>query len=184
MAEHGAPRHLVALAAIGASVGLALAAAPATPAEYDVKAAMLYNVTRYVRWNAGAGKDSEASPIVIGVLGRNPFGSALSDLVSNRAAGGRPLLVRHFETPVGVEVCHVLFIARSESEIWRSLLPALERAGVMSVGDSERFVEHGGVMGFVVRGGKVRLQVNLDAARRAGLAISSNLLRIAEVMRD
>jgi hypothetical protein len=166
----------------GALLLLLLAAPAATPAqpaapEYDVKAAFLYNFTKFVDWPAGAFPD-ERSSLRICVLGDNPFGNALQAAVGDEIAGHRLTVVRSesISNPAG---CHVLFISRSERERLARILGEVRNAPVLTVADSPGFLEQGGAINFVLDRSKVRFEINREAAERAGLRISSKLLQLA-----
>ena len=160
-----------ALAAIGAG-----APAPRDTLEYEVKAAMLYNFAKFVEW-PGEGRE----PLVIGVLGKDPFGPVLDEVVRDKTVHGRPLVVRRFHQLAELGACHILFIARSESRLIPEVLEPLHKAGVLTVADIDQFAKSGGVIGFTMDNGRIRFEINLGAARRAGLRISSRLLGLALV---
>ena len=145
--------------------------------EYRVKAAYLLNFTRYVEWPTGpTGSDSVLS---ICVLGADPFGRILDATVAGRTAHGRSLRVRRFQSATEAAGCEVVFVS---SKTWRrspESLKSLQRAGSLSVGESEQFARVGGVIGFVILDQTVRFVVNDEARSRAGLRISSRMLALA-----
>lgn len=162
---------------------LLVAAAPAlaAPTEYDVKAAFLFNFSQFVDWPEVAFAEPR-SPLVIGVLGTDPFGSALDEIVRGEIVKGRPLEVRRFRSVNELDTCHILFIDRSEQQRFAGILASLHGRSILTVGDFEGFAASGGVIHFVTAGNKIRLRVNLDAARAASLTISSKLLRPATIV--
>ena len=157
------------------------AQAPPAPTEYQVKAVFLFNFSQFVDWPPASFADSR-SPIVIGVLGRDPFGAALDEIVRGETVNGRPLVVRRYESIVQVADCHILFVERSQDRNLNLILAALKGRSVLTVGDSDGFTGHGGIIRFVTVGNKIRLQVNLAAAQEAKLTISSKLLRPAQIV--
>jgi hypothetical protein len=157
-----------------------LRAQPSSSLEYEIKAAMLYNFAKFVEWPPAARTDAQA-PIVVGVLGQDPFGAVLDDTMRDKSVYGRSILVRRFRTLADLDPCHVLFISRSERKRVPEILRSLQKSSVLTVSDAERFAGLGGIIGFTLRGNRIRFEINNDAARRAGLKISSKLLRLAKV---
>jgi hypothetical protein len=164
---------------------LALVAAPgraqAPPTEYQVKAVFLFNFSQFVDWPAAAFADSR-SPLVIGVLGDDPFGAMLDEIVRGETVNGRPLAVRRYQSIDQVDACHILFIGRSQTGQLDTVLAALKQRSILTVGDFEGFTQHGGIIRFVTVGNKIRLRVNLAGAQQAKLTISSKLLRPAQIV--
>jgi hypothetical protein len=149
--------------------------------EYQVKAVFLYNFAQFVEWPAVAFSDPQA-PLVIGVLGTDPFGSLLDETVRGEAIGNRPLLVQRYQRLDEVGHCHILFIGRSELSRLDTIVGTLRSRGVLTVGDIDNFAQRGGMIQFTTENNKIRLRINLGAARNAHLIISSKLLRPAEVI--
>jgi hypothetical protein len=168
---------VVALAA-GATGAPAVAQAPSRLQEYEVKAAYLLNFTRYVEWPAGAFATPTA-PIVIGVLGRNPFGPLLEQTFAGRTVQERRIEVLELDGPAEAASCHAVFVSREEWRLHPNLLEQLGRRGLLTIGEGDDFVRRGGVLGFVPVGETVRFSVNLQAGRRAGLRVSSRMLSLA-----
>ncbi len=165
------------------AVGLALAAATAaaqdapTATENEVKAAYLLNFTRYVEWPAGAFTGAD-SPIVICVVGSDPFGAALDEVVHDRHVARRPIEVRRLTAPTADAGCHVAFLAGGEAELARAARAWRSRP-VLMVGDVPGFAAKGGTIGFVPADETIRFEINADAARRTGLRISSRVMTLA-----
>ena len=157
------------------------AQAPA-PSEYDVKAAYLYNFGRFVQWPDGERRTAESFDIC--VVGRDPFGAALDRVVTGATIGKRPVQARRLATADATEGCHVLFVGAPDERQAADLLAEVGRADVLTVGDTPRFLDHGGMIRFVVDGSRVRFEVNLESARAAGLTLSSDLLRVATAVRQ
>jgi uncharacterized protein DUF4154 len=169
---------LGALLVLASCAGLTGAA---SPSEYQVKAVFLFNFTRFVEWPPQSFADPQA-PFVIGVLGRDPFGSALDEATRDETVNGHALLVRRFHSVADLEPCQILFIDRSAGPEAFKSLPSVERQGTLTVSDIEDHEEPGPIIGFVNEGKKIRLRINVDSARDAGLTISSKLLRPAQVV--
>jgi hypothetical protein len=172
---------LLALAAGGAR-------AEAPSREYQAKAAILFQVTQFAEWPAEAFGDAE-SPFLIGVLGDDPFGPLLDQAVKGQRQKGHPLEVRRYKTPETLEGCHLLFVCRSEKDRLQEILkrleaPAARRWSTLTAGEEPVFAEQGGVLQIGIQERKIHLQINVDAAARAKLRISSQLLRLATIVRD
>ena len=149
--------------------------------EYEVKAAFLYNFTKFTQWPAGA-FPAQDSPLVIGILGEDPFGDYLDGIVRGEQVQDRAFVIQRYRRLAEMKTCHVLFISRSESARLEQIFAALRKRGVLSVGEVEGFAARGGMIEFVNYEGKLRLRINLAAARSEGLTLSSKLLRPAEIV--
>jgi hypothetical protein len=156
-----------------------VAAAAPTP-EYQIKAVFLFNFAQFVEWPAAAFTDEHA-PLIIGVLGEDPFGAQLDDAVRGEVIGGRPLQVQRYRRAEDVGPCHILFISRSESGQLDRLLARLKGRSLLTVGDTEAFNRAGGMVRFVTENNKIRLRINVEAAKAVDLVISSKLLRPAMI---
>jgi hypothetical protein len=171
-------RSLAALALMALLLALPWAArAQASASEYAVKAAFLYNFTKFVEWPADA-FTGEHSQFKVCVLGEDPFGKSLGVIAGESVAGRRISLLRTGEIKAP-EGCHILFISRSERDRLSQVLADLKQEPVLTVGDTGGFLDQGGIINFILEGGKVRFEINQEAAERAGIKISSKLLRLA-----
>ncbi len=159
---------------------LLLSAQSSSTPEYQVKAVFLFNFTQFVEWPP-ASFASDQAPFVIGVLGENPFGSYLEDVVSGEKMNGHPLVVYHYKNLEEIKTCHILFINKVEINILRDILAGLKGKNILTVSDAPGFLEQGGMIRFFAKNNKIQLQINLDAAKAADLVISSKLLRLAEI---
>jgi hypothetical protein len=151
--------------------------------EYELKAAMLYNLTLFVEWPASAYPDPQA-PILLCILGRDPFGSSLTSTVSQKTAKGRSVLIRHLQNDNEIRGCHVLYISSSERKTAAQIFSTLNGSSVLTVGEMTQFAAHGGMIQFSLEDQRVRFDINLDAASRAGLKISSKLLVLAQIVKN
>ncbi len=147
--------------------------------EYRVKAAFLYNYAKLVDWPTNAFATS-STPITIGVLGQDPFGPALEKTIDGKKIGDRGLAIKRFRSVGDIHDCHVLFICQSERGRLPVILAALQGKSILTVGECDHFVESGGMIQLIKQDDAVRFRVNLGAANRASLRISSKLLRVAE----
>jgi hypothetical protein len=168
--------------AIGAATGLPGTARgqEALPSEYQMKAAYLYNFAKFVEWPASA-LPADKSPLIIGVLGDDPFDGALDTTIQNKTIDGHPLAARRVKTPEDAKTCQVLFISNSEKKRWPAISAALQGSSVLTVSENwDRFTQDGGMIYFFMEGRRVCFDINNDAARRAGLKISSKLLLLGK----
>jgi hypothetical protein len=181
MAEIGrrALRVLTACAVLGL-VAPAEAQAPAV-GEYEVKAAFLYSFAKFIEWPPEAAPENQ-DVFVISILGEDPFGAALDQLLRDRTVGQRKVVVRR--VPGGQEVgpSQIVFISDSESSRLPVLLKRFQGAPVLTVGEAEGFAERGGVVRLRTEKKRVRLEINVAAAERAHLKISSELLKLARIV--
>lgn len=149
--------------------------------ELEVKAVFLFNFAQFVEWPPEAFSDSQ-SPIVIGVLGEDPFGHLLDEAVRGEVIKNRRLVVERYHRVEEARTCHILFISPSESEKYEQIFGTLQGRTVLTVGDNDGFTRHGGMIRFLTEEKRIRLRVNLAADKAAGLTISSALLRQAEIV--
>jgi len=145
-------------------------------AEYQVKAAFLLNFTRFVEWPAAAFAD-DTSPFTICVLGADPFGEALDQVVEGESAANRKLEVRRIQLPPAAKSCQVLFVARSEKDV-AGIVGGLG-PGILTIGEGDGFLRGGGMIAFVLEEHHVRFDINHRAAAKASLNLSSRLLGVA-----
>ncbi len=163
------------------SVGPAAAAQPAVSREYQVKAVFLFNFAQFVDWPSGTFPSAQA-PLVIGVLGDDPFDGFLDDTIRDEKVNDHPLIVQRYRRVEEIGACHILFISQSESGRLDRILARLKDRNILTVGDAEDFARRGGMIRFVTENNKIRLRINMDAAKAAELTISSKLLRPAKIV--
>jgi preprotein translocase subunit Sec61beta len=156
------------------------AALQATTEEYKVKAVFLFHFAQFVEWPE-ASFSEEQEPLIIGVLGEDPFGSFLDEVVAGEDINGHPLTIRRFNKAEDAAACHILFMGMDGISQLRSSLEMLKDHNVLTVGDSPAFIRAGGMIRFFSENNKIRLQINPDAARASGVMISSKLLRLADI---
>ena len=164
------------------AAGAAVAAAQGPGIEeHRVKAVFVLNFVHFVRWPPAALPPGDG-PLVIGVLGTDPLEPYLQEAVRGEKLGDHPITVRVYPRVEEVAGCQVLFIGQSETEELDRILALLRDRSILTVGDAERFSEHGGIIGLVTANNKVRLKINLGAARAADLRIDARLLRPAQIV--
>lgn len=149
--------------------------------EYDIKAVFLLNFTRFIEWPA-AGEAAPGQPLVIGVIGDDPFGGRLDEAVRSEKVNNRALTVKRIVHLDQARQCVAVFIARSEKQRLGEILNHLQGEPVLTVSDIPEFAEAGGMVGLVSDQGRIRLHINVEVAKAARLAISSKLLRPAQIV--
>jgi hypothetical protein len=161
--------------------GLHASAQTGPSREYQIKAVFLFNFAQFVQWPPAAFAGAN-SPIVIGVLGENPFGSYLDETVRAETVDNRPIEVQRYRRVDEIQTCHVLFITLSEANHLEQILAVLKDRSILIVGDGDNFVQRGGMIRLATVQNKIRLIISVEAARAANLTISSKLLRSGEVV--
>ena len=156
---------------------VALEAQTRKPTEFQVKAVYLFNFGKFVKWPAPAhpGKDTFS----ICVLGGDPFGTTLDSTVAGERIDGRRVNVRRISAAAEAGNCRIVFVSSSEQGRVSSVIATLAQQPVLTVSDMEGFVDRHGMIGFVMDHDRVRFEVNLSAAEKAGLTLSSELLKVA-----
>jgi hypothetical protein len=167
---------VVAFLALAAGVAGAEAAS-----EYQIKAVFLFNFTHFVEWPPQAFA-TPGEPFVIGILGEDPFGARIDDVIRNERIADHPLVVRRFRHADALGDCQMLFIGRDESAEFAQVLARLSHRPVLVVSEIEASAEHGAMIQFATESSHVRLRIDADAAHAAGLVISSKLLHLAEIV--
>jgi hypothetical protein len=152
-------------------------AAAQTAGWYEVKAAFLYNFARFIEWPPEV---SDVQPC-IGILGKDPFGPVLDQMVRATSINGRRFVIRRFKTGQEPGDCRILFISSSEQKRLREILQHLWGRPVLTVGDMPGFCESGGMIDFDLADDRVRFEVNVQAAEQARLEVSCKLLAVARI---
>jgi hypothetical protein len=155
---------------------------PAAQREYEIKAAYLYNFFNYISWPEQA-LPPAGGTLTIGVIGQNPFGTALGPLAGKKIKG-RILAVKECASAEDAASCQIVFISPSEKPRLPEILHGLKDAKVLSVSEIDGFAERGGMINFISERNKVRFEINSEAARRTGLTISSELLKLARQVKS
>jgi len=148
--------------------------------EYKLKAVFLFNFTQFIEWPPASFENGD-SPLVIGVLGANPFGSYLEQTVSGEKVNGHPVAVQYYSNEKEAAQCHILYINITESKKRKEIIEALKGQSVLTVADAPDFTKSGGMIRFFTSTNKIKLQINPEASKEGKLMLSSKLLRLAEI---
>ena len=149
--------------------------------EYQVKAAFLFHFAQFVDWPPEAFKDAGA-PLTYCTVGEDPFHGALDASMNGKTIDGRPVRVLHFKLAQEIQTCQILFLGAPEKKSLAATLVNLGASPVLTVGESQNFIEQGGMIGFLWEDNKVHFEINLEAAERAKLKISARLLTLAKTV--
>ncbi len=149
--------------------------------EYQLKAVFLFHFAQFTQWPTNA-FTSTNSPIVIGILGNDPFGDALKNTVRGELVNGRRIELEHFRRAEDATNCHILYLAATESRRPERILEVLENRPILTVSDVDTPAGRGVMIRFVQEQNKLRIRINLDAVSAANLTISSKLLRASEIV--
>jgi hypothetical protein len=149
------------------------------PSEYEIKAAFLYNFAKFIEWPTDQFV-APGSPIVIGVVGQDPFDGVLDQTVKDKTINGRSLLIKRSNAVQDLKSCHILFVSPSEKKRLPQIMSGLAQASVLTVSETEQFLQEGGIINFVIENNRVRFDINKGMADRARIRISSKLLGLAK----
>lgn len=148
--------------------------------EYEVKAAFLYNIMKFVEWPADS-PASQAAVLNLCILGDDPFGPVI-DRLAGRAVRNKSIMVRRIRSIGQLRECHVLFVSASEGAHLKGVLEAAKAAHILTVSDTAEYIDRGVMVNFTIHDRKVRFTINARAAERSGLRISSQLLKLADIV--
>lgn len=151
-----------------------------TATEAQVKAVFLYNFTNFIDWPASAFESPDA-PFVIGIIGRDPFGSVLDETVWGEKVGTHPIMVQRYYDDKDISRCHILFINLTDAGDAKRILSQIANQSILTISNAADFNKWGGMVRFYTENKKIRLQINVEAARASQLNISSKLLGVAQI---
>ena len=149
--------------------------------EYLIKAGFTYNFAKLIQWPANVFPQSD-SPIVIGVLGVDPFGGTLDATLSGKTVNGRGLVVKHLKWGSELKDCNILFVSSSETLHMDELFRVIKGLPILTIGETPNFALRGGIINFILEDEKVHFEVNVEAAKQADISISSRLLTLARIV--
>ena len=174
---------LIFIVSVGVSQALLTPAQSQTASDYQIKANFLYNVAKFIEWPPEAFADAKA-PMILGILGGDPFGVHFARLMSGKTVNGRALLVKHLNWGDNLQDCRILLISASERKRLPQIFEGIKGASVLTVSEMDQFPQLGGIVKFTLKDDKIDFEINTEAAGCARLHISSKLLSLAKVVRD
>ena len=145
---------------------------------HHVKAAFLFNFAQFTEWPPEAFSEKD-SPLVIGILGPNPFGDFLAETVRNEVAHGRRITIEHYSKVAEIKTCHILYIGQSEASRLDRVRDTVKDKPVLTVTDVQGAAARGIVVEFITAQNRIRFRINQEAAKAGKLNLSSKLLRVA-----
>lgn len=149
--------------------------------EYLIKAGFIYNFAKLMEWPAPT-FPQPTSPIVIGVLGTDPFQGMLDAVLHGKQVNGREFVVKHMKWGDDPKSCNILFVSSSERTHLDDLFRQIRGLPILTIGDTPGFAQRGGIINFVLEDNKVRFDIDVNAARQANISISSRLLALARIV--
>jgi hypothetical protein len=149
--------------------------------EYPLKAVFLFNFAQFTDWPTNA-FDAPDAPLVIGILGNDPFGTLLDDVVRDEIVKGRKFIVERYHDVEGIKACHILFISQSEAQHLDKIVTALKGKSILTVSDISNAAYRGVCVRFITENNRIHLRVNMNALEEANLTMSSKLLRLSEII--
>jgi YfiR/HmsC-like len=152
-------------------------------AEYPVKLAFLYNFTKFIEWPPESYR-APSAPLLICIVGHDPFSQVLEGELRTRNVGGHPVEVRTLKPNDKLSLCQIVFVPATEKEHAVRIVSGLKGSNTLTVGETDGFAVQGGIINLTVEANKVHFEVNRLAAERAGLKISSKLLSIAKIVHE
>lgn len=175
-------RGLLALLALLSSVAqVAVSSDLSASREYQLKAAFVYNFTKFIEWPPQSFPGASDS-IVVGVLGDSPFGAQLAQVVKDRRVNGRGIVVKRVDTAAEARSVHLLFVGAMQDGHFDEIEPGLAGSAVVTIGESSSFAGRGRTINFVLEDDKLRFEINMDSAEHAGLRISAQLQKLAKAI--
>ena len=151
--------------------------------EYPVKLAFLYNFTKFVEWPPDSYSDASA-PLRICVAGNDPFSDDLKQELLSRTVGGRRVELTILKSSNTLKRCQLVFVPITEKKRAAEIVASLSGSSALTVGESAGFTRQGGMINFTVEDNKLHFEVNVAAAERARLKISSKLLILARIVKE
>ena len=144
--------------------------------EYKIKAAYLYNFTKFVVW-----PESSSEAFNLCILGKDPFGVLINPILS-RTLKDKPIIISRFRSIKQVKDSDMMYFGKSVKQWKDSLFNGISKKNILLVGETASFTKAGGMIAFVLKDGKIKLQINLDAVKHSPLKISAQLLEVAELV--
>ncbi|HEY0669903.1 MAG TPA: YfiR family protein [Sphingobacteriaceae bacterium] len=152
-----------------------------SPNAAQVKAVFLFNFAQFVEWPDQTFPAAKA-PLIIGVLGKDPFKSYLDETILGESINGHPLIIHRYNKLQDIKNCHILYINLYQPDQLEDVLAALKGRRILTVSDAPKFAQSGGIIQFVTVNNKIRMRINQENAQASELTISSKLLRLAEIV--
>jgi len=154
---------------------------PSDSSEYLIKAGFTYNFAKLMQWPASAFPQPD-SPIIIGILGNDPFGVTLDSVLTGKKVNTRGFVVKHLKWGADIKGCNILYVSTTEAAHLDEILHTIKGLPILTIGQMPDFARRGGIVNFIIEDDKVRFEVNVEAAKQADISISSRLLTLAKIV--
>ncbi len=151
--------------------------------EYQLKAVFLFNFAQFVIW-PDKSFENEKDPFVIGILGENPYGSFLDETIRGESVNGHRIVVRRYSNIQDIKTCHILYINLKNQDELEEVIAKVKNRNILTVGDSDKLTQLGGIISFFITNNKVGIKINLESVNATELSISSKLLRLATIVKS
>jgi hypothetical protein len=149
--------------------------------EYLIKAGFTYNFAKLMQWPASTFPQPD-SPIIIGILGTDPFGNTLDTVLAGKKVNARSFVVKHLKWGTDIKGCNILYVSTSEAAHLDEIFRMVKGLPILTIGQMPDFAKRGGIINFIIEDDKVRFEVNVEAAKQADINISSRLLTLAKII--
>ncbi len=146
--------------------------------ESNLKAAFIYNFTKYIDWD---NVDSD-NKFIIGILGSSPLDGPINEIAKTNFIKNKKIILKHFSNVEDISYCHILFIPRGNGTPLQSILEKVNK-GVLTISEERGFAQQGSAINFVVNNDKLKFEINLKALNAAGLKAGSQLLKLAVIVK-
>jgi hypothetical protein len=143
--------------------------------EYNLKAAFIYNFTRYIEWKEG----SDENEFIIGIIGTSPINDPLAEIVKTETVDNKKITIKRFSKPADIGFCHILFISQNAGVALDDILAKTSGKGTLIISEQNGYAEQGTAINFVIINRKLKFEANVKAINSAGLTASSQLLKLA-----
>lgn len=147
--------------------------------EYNLKAAFIYNFTKYIEWNELADEDE----FIIGIIGESSINNPLSEIVKTETVNNKKITIRKFAKPADISLCHILFISHNCNFPLEDILEKTSGKGTLIISEKNGYAEQGAAINFVIVKQKLKFEANVKALNAAGLTASSQLLKLAIIIK-
>jgi hypothetical protein len=149
---------------------------------YEIKAAFIYNFAQFTQWPDSAFASSD-SPFVLAFIGDGSLGPALERVLDGKSIAGHPIVLKHLDMTSQISGCHLLFIPESEESHLDDIFNVIGNQPILTVGETTKFMQAGGIIRFFIADGRIRFEIDPDAADKAALRLSSRLMSLAKIFK-
>ena len=151
--------------------------------EYEIKAAYLYNFSKFIEWPGSSMKQTQGT-FIIGVLGKDPFGGFLEQVIEGKNVRGAIMTIKRFHRLDELQYCNILFISASETSNLSKIFDSLKNENILTVSDMPEFIRNGGMIQLYAENNKIRFAIHVGATERSNLKLSAKLLNLAKIPMD